>query len=172
LIEQKYRQHDISTEIKRGYFVMSIAISLHILSSIIWVGGMFFAYMVLRPVAAGQLEPPTRLTLWAACFDRFFVWVWLAVVLLPLSGYWIVIVALDGLANARPYVHLMQGIAWVMIALFVYLYFVPYRRLKDAVGAGDWPRGGQALNIIRRIVGANLLLGLLTAVIATAGRYL
>ena len=68
---------------------MSIAIGLHILAAVIWIGGMFFAYMVLRPVAASQLEPPARLTLWAACFDRFFVWVWLAVVLLPLSGYWI-----------------------------------------------------------------------------------
>ena len=151
---------------------MSVAIGLHILSAIIWVGGMFFAYMVLRPVAAGQLEPSARLTLWAACFDRFFIWVWVAVILLPLSGYWMIVVFLDGMANTRPYVHLMQGIAWVMIVLFVYLYLVPYRRLKDAVGASDWPRGGQALNMIRRIVGTNLFLGLLTAVIATAGRYL
>ncbi|MCG6862187.1 MAG: CopD family protein [Chromatiaceae bacterium] len=150
---------------------MSLAISLHILAVIIWVGGMFFAYVVLRPVAAGQLEPPARLTLWAACFDRFFIWVWLAVVLLPLTGYWISFAVLGGMANVRLSVHLMQGFAWVMIALFVFLYFVPYRRLKDAVAAGDWPRGGQALNIIRRIVGTNLLLGLLTAVIGIGGRY-
>lgn len=151
---------------------MSVAIGLHILAAIVWVGGMFFAYMVLRPVAASQLEPPARLTLWAACFDRFFVWVWLAAALLPLSGYWILFAVLGGMANAGLYLHLMQGIAWVMIALFAYLYFVPYRRLKEAVEAGDWPSGGQALAAIRRIVGTNLLLGLLTAVIATSGRYL
>lgn len=151
---------------------MSVAIGLHILAAIVWVGGMFFAYMVLRPVAASQLEPPARLTLWAACFDRFFVWVWLAAALLPLSGYWILFGVLGGMANAGLYLHLMQGIAWVMIALFAYLYFVPYRRLKKAVEAGDWPSGGQALAAIRRIVGTNLLLGLLTAVIATSGRYL
>ena len=29
----------------------SIAISLHILSAVLWVGGMFFAHQVLRPVA-------------------------------------------------------------------------------------------------------------------------
>jgi len=151
---------------------MSVAIGLHILAAIIWVGGMFFAYMVLRPVAANQLEPPARLTLWSSCFDRFFVWVWLAVVLLPLSGYWMLFEVLGGMANVGIYVHLMQGIAWIMIALFVYLYFVPYPRLKDAVAAGNWPSGGQALVAIRRIVGTNLLLGLLTAVIATTGRYL
>jgi len=151
---------------------MSVAIGLHILTAIIWVGGMFFAYMVLRPVAAGQLEPPARLTLWSSCFDRFFVWVWIAVVLLPLSGYWMLFSAFGGMANVGLYVHLMQGIAWIMIVLFIHLYFVPYRRLKRAVAAGDWPSGGQALVAIRRIVGTNLLLGLVTAVVATTGRYL
>jgi uncharacterized membrane protein len=73
--------------IKEVIFVMSMAIGLHILSAITWVGGMFFAYVVLRPVATRQLEPSACLTLWAACFDRFFVWVWLAVVILPLSGF-------------------------------------------------------------------------------------
>ena len=43
---------------------MAIAITLHVIAAILWVGGMFFAWMVLRPVAAGQLEPPARLTLW------------------------------------------------------------------------------------------------------------
>ena len=81
-------------------------------------------------------------------------------------------VVFGGMANAGPYIHLMQGIAWIMIGLFVYLYFVPYRHLKNAVGADDWKRGGQALTIIRRIVATNLLLGLSTAVIATAGRHL
>lgn len=42
---------------------MSAMVTLHVLSVVIWVGGMFFAYMVLRPVAAAQLEPPVRLTL-------------------------------------------------------------------------------------------------------------
>ena len=151
---------------------MSVAIGLHILSAIIWVGGMFFAYVILRPVATRQLEPPARLTLWVACFDRFFVWVWLAVVILPVSGYWMLFVVVGGMANARLYIHLMQDVAWVMIGLFVYLYFVLYRRLEDAVGADDWRTGGQALTMIRRIVATNLLLGLSTAVIATAGRHL
>ena len=37
---------------------MAIAIPLHLLAAVIWVGGMFFAYMALRPVAASLLEPP------------------------------------------------------------------------------------------------------------------
>ncbi len=59
---------------------MSVSIALHILASVIWVGGMFFAYMALRPAAAQVLEPPQRLSLWIESFKRFFVWVWLSII--------------------------------------------------------------------------------------------
>lgn len=39
---------------------MPLAITLHVLSAVVWVGGMFFAWMALRPVAASLLEPPPR----------------------------------------------------------------------------------------------------------------
>lgn len=145
---------------------------LHILSAVIWVGGMFFAYMVLRPVAASQLEPPQRLPLWAACFQGFFVWVWVAVILLPLTGYWMLFAMFKGMANAPLYVHAMQGVGLLMIALYLWLYFGPYRALRTAVAAQDWPNGGARLATIRRIVGTNLLLGLVTITIAVAGRAL
>ena len=65
---------------------MIIAKFLHILGFTVWVGGMFFAYMALRPVAALQLEPAQRLPLWAGVFARFFPWVWLTVALILASG--------------------------------------------------------------------------------------
>ncbi len=51
---------------------MGIAISLHLLASVIWVGGMFFAFMFLRPAAANLLEAEQRFPLWANVFKRFF----------------------------------------------------------------------------------------------------
>lgn len=151
---------------------MSLAIVLHLLAVIIWVGGMFFAHQVLRPVAVAQFEPPQRLTLWVGVFKRFFMWVWASVILLPLTGYWMIFSVFGGMGNVGLYVHAMNGIGMVMIALYVYVYFIPYRRLKNAVVGQDWPTGGANLNIIRRIVGINLLLGLLTSAIAAGGRYL
>lgn len=151
---------------------MSLAIVLHLLAVIVWVGGMFFAHQVLRPVAAAQFEPPQRLRLWVGVFQRFFAWVWVAVVLLPLSGYWMIFSVFGGMAQVGLYVHLMNGIGSVMIALYLYLYFLPYQRLKLAVQNEQWPEGGRNLNIIRRIVGINLLFGLLTASIGAGGRYL
>jgi len=43
---------------------MAYAVTLHILGAVIWVGGMFFAYMALRPAIVETLEPPFRLKLW------------------------------------------------------------------------------------------------------------
>ena len=31
---------------------MSVAITLHVLAAIVWIGGMFFALLILRPAAA------------------------------------------------------------------------------------------------------------------------
>jgi len=47
---------------------------LHVLASVIWVGGMFFAHQCLRPAAIATLDPPQRLALWRAVFGRFFPW--------------------------------------------------------------------------------------------------
>src|SRR5690606_5692971 len=65
--------------------LMSLLFPLHLLAAVVWVGGMFFAYMALRPAAATVLPPPQRLPLWTQTFRRFFPWVWITVVLLPVT---------------------------------------------------------------------------------------
>ncbi|OGT84747.1 MAG: hypothetical protein A3G96_00465 [Gammaproteobacteria bacterium RIFCSPLOWO2_12_FULL_52_10] len=149
---------------------MSIAITLHLLSVIVWVGGMFFAHIVLRP-AAGGLEPKIRLPLWGRTLGRFFPWVWAAVVMLVISGYWMILGYRDGFAELPVYLHLMQGIGWLMILLFLHLWFAPYRRFKQALAAEMFSDAASNLNQIRRIVTANLILGLINAVIGASGAY-
>ncbi|TFH85579.1 hypothetical protein EQG41_16720 [Billgrantia azerbaijanica] len=151
---------------------MPLAIALHLLAAVIWVGGMFLAWMVLRPVAAGLLDPPQRLTLWARVFERFFPWVWAAVAVLLATGLWMLFAVFGGMAAVRWHVHAMLAIGLVMMAIFAYLWFVPYRLLHAAVAAETWPEGGNHLARIRRLVGINLILGLVTVVVASAGRYL
>ena len=150
----------------------AIAITLHILAAVIWVGGMFFAYQVLRPVAANQLEPPQRLKLWAGVFSRFFPWVWLFVILLPATGYWMLFAVFGGIVTAGLHIHIMQGLGWLMILLYMHLYFAPFRRLKEAVIIENWSEAGKTLNQIRYIVGINLILGLIVIAVAGGGRYL
>jgi uncharacterized membrane protein len=149
---------------------MSLALTLHVLSFTIWVGGMFFAYAALRPAAASTLEPPQRLPLWAATFARFFPWVWAAVIVLPVTGYWM-IARMGGFGAVGVYVHLMQVIGIAMIAIYLHVFFAPYRRLQRAVAAGDWPAGGKALASIRRMVAINLALGLLLIALVLMAKY-
>jgi uncharacterized membrane protein len=150
---------------------MSFAITLHVLSAVIWVGGMFFAYMALRPAAASLLEPPLRLPLWSKTFARFFPWVWASIILLPATGYWMILYVFDGFANLKPYIDIMQVTGIAMILIFLHLFFAPYRRMKAAIAAGDFPAAGKQLAVIRRIVGTNLILGLITIIVATGGAY-
>ncbi|MEA2948976.1 MAG: hypothetical protein QOI40_4306, partial [Alphaproteobacteria bacterium] len=59
----------------------ALAIALHVLGAVVWVGGMFAIYVALRP-ALGTLDPPQRLRLMRATFRIFFPWVWVAILLL------------------------------------------------------------------------------------------
>ena len=148
----------------------AFALALHVLGAVVWVGGMFVVYVCLRP-ALGTLEPPQRLRLMRVTFQKFFPWVWVAILLLLASGYWMVFYTFGGFKNVGMHVHVMQGIGWVMIALFLWLFHGPWLALKRAVDAGDWPTAGANLNRIRQIIAINLPLGLLVVVIGASGRY-
>lgn len=146
------------------------AILLHALSAVVWVGGMVFAYSFLRPVAAAILEPPQRLTLWVKVFERFFPFVWAAIILLPITGIWLIIAFWHGAPSLPKYIHVMIGLAIVMIAIFLHVYFAPFQRLKKAVAAQNWPEGGKQLGQIRKLVGINMTIGLITVIVASGGR--
>ncbi|MDH3979182.1 MAG: CopD family protein [Gammaproteobacteria bacterium] len=151
---------------------MGFALLLHMLAAVVWVGGMFFAYMVLRPTAASLLEPPQRLTLWAGVFGRFFPWVFAAIATILATGYWMVLVFYGGFDAVGLHVHIMVWSGYVMMLLFLHVFFAPYKRLKQAVATADWQAGGKQLAQIRGLVGANLVLGMLVIAIASGGRYL
>jgi uncharacterized membrane protein len=143
---------------------------MHLAGVIVWLGGMFFAYVCLRPTAVELFEPPQRLRLWRGVFARFFVWVWWAVLLIAASG--LIMLGQHGFAAAPLGWHLMMASGLLMIGIYIYVATIPYAALVQAVEAEDWKSGGAALNRIRQLVGTNLLLGVLTVGFATLGRYL
>jgi uncharacterized membrane protein len=146
--------------------IPSIAAILHTLSAVIWVGGMFLAYVVLRP-AAGPLDPAVRLALWHRVFSGFFPWVFAAVILLLITGFTLF---LGGYA-AGPHIHAMMAIGIIMILIFLHLYFAPWRRFRAAIAAGNNAVAAAQLNQIRYLVLANLILGLINVAIGGSGRY-
>lgn len=151
---------------------MSFSISLHMIAAVLWVGGMFFAHMVLRPSAVQVLEPPLRLQLWVQVFKRFFFWVWLSIFLILGTGYWMVFSFYGGFAHLPIHIHIMHGLGILMVFIYLHVFFSPYRKLRYAVIIEDYPEGAKQLAQIRTLVGINIILGLATAAIAAAGRYL
>lgn len=148
----------------------AIAVALHALAAVIWVGGMFFAYQVQRP-ATGPMDAPVRLALWGRTFARFFQWVWGSVVVLLATGFWLIFDVFGGFAGVGLHVHIMMGVGILMMLIYAHLWFAPYARFRAALAAGQFPEAGKQLNTIRQIVGTNLVLGLIVVAIGASGRY-
>ncbi len=149
---------------------MGIWLVFHVLGVAVWVGGMFFAYMVLRP-SAGPLDAAARLSLWQRVFQRFFPWVWASIAAILVSGFAMIFVAYGGFAALPGFVHAMMALGILMVLIYIYLYSVLWPRFRRAVEAADWQLAAAKLASIRRLVTVNLILGLVTAAIGAGGRY-
>ena len=146
----------------------ALTYSLTVLAALIWVGGMFFAWMILRPAAITALEGPARLKLWVEVFQRFFVWVWISVVVLSLNGVGLLQMRFNGFETAPRYVQIMMGLYIVMVALFIRIQSLQLPELRKAVEAQAWAEGAAVMGRIRRLVGCNLIVGLVLVTIAAA----
>ena len=131
---------------------------LHVSAAVVWLGGVSFMLFALRP-AAMDLPPPQRLPLMALVLKRFFRLVWVCIGLLLATG--LVMLLSVGMKQAPVGWHLMLGIGLLMFAVFGHLYFGPFRRLRAAVEAADWPLAGQKLGQIAKLAQLNLVLGVL-----------
>jgi len=150
--------------------IATVALVLHALAAAVWVGGMFFALLALRPATA-PLEPGPRLELWSRVLERFFLWVMVAIALLLASGYGMIFGVYAGFRGIGLHINIMQGVGIIMMLLFFHLYFAPWRRFRAAVGRQDYPAAAGQLNQIRLIVTINLILGLITIAVGSSGRY-
>lgn len=143
-----------------------VLVLLHLAAVIVWLGGMFFAHVCLRPVVAAQLQPPQRLPLLAAVLGRFFVVVGWALLLLWGSG----LIRFAQVGAAIPWNwHAMAGIGSAMTIIFGLIVLRFHRRLLTAVASQDWPAAGATMNTMRKLVLLNLLLGAVTVAVAVLG---
>ena len=147
-----------------------LLLAVHLLAAVFWVGGMAFAYTVLRP-AALALEPAVRLPLWRRVLAGFLPWVGVSIVALLASGLGMMSLLFGSPSDAAPYVNIMAATGIIMMLLFLHLIFAPWRRFRDAVDRGALPEAAKSLNQIRIIVGINLMLGVLTIIVGSTGRY-
>jgi uncharacterized membrane protein len=146
----------------------SALLALHLLGAVLWVGGMAFALMVLRPSLA-VLEPPQRLALLGQAFARFFRIVWHALPLILLTGYGMVFGIYNGFGGVNIAVHTMHLLGLIMTVVFLYIYFSPWPALCSAIDAGDRPAAAALADRIRKLIMLNLALGLIVVVVAPFG---
>jgi uncharacterized membrane protein len=140
-----------------------LVLALHILGAVVWVGGMFFAILVLRP-GLSVLAPAQRLELHAEVFRRFFLIVWHAMPLILLTGYAMLFGLYGGFAGVDWGIHIMHLLGLIMAAIFVAIVFGPYARFR----AAPTPAGADA---IRKLLLVNLVLGLVTIMVAGLAAY-
>ncbi|MGD8911860.1 MAG: CopD family protein [Candidatus Thiodiazotropha sp.] len=148
---------------------MSIAMTLHILGVIIWVGGMFFAHMILRPALNDTLQAAQRLPLLLRVFDGFFPWVWGAVIAIMASGFWMLFTIYE--ESIGFWLGFMTVVGVLMSAIFVFIYAIPYNQIAVALQEDDKPKLMEAVSLIRKLIMINLSLGMLVTVVATVGKY-
>lgn len=129
---------------------------------------MALLLLALRPVVIAHMAPPERLALMSAVLSRFFVMVWISIALILASGFWMLSVADMKLAPKGW--HAMSGLGVLMCLIFAHIWFAPFRRLKAAVLAADWPVAGKALGQIHPLVVANFVLGWLAVLAVVTWR--
>jgi len=137
-------------------------LAVHVLCAVIWVGGMFFAYVVLRP-SLSVLEPIQRIALHTQVFRRFFLVVWHIMPLILLSGFAVLFGFYGGLAFVGWNVHLMMLLGLIMSAVFLLIVFGPYARFRRTT---DRATAAACVDRIRKLIGVNLVLGVITVVVA------
>lgn len=140
--------------------------TIHIFSIVVWIGGMAFAHFFLRPAVA-QLEAPVRLRLMHDVLGRFFKSVFVASLLTLGSGVWMLgrvgkqVVQSGGSFELPLAWTVMAILGVVMVANFMHIRFVLFKRLRQAVAASEWTEGGAVMAQIRMWVSINLCTGVL-----------
>ena len=151
--------------------------TIHLLSIVLWVGGMMFALFFLRP-AISQLEGPQRLTLMQDVMSRFFKTITVASLLVLVTGFWMLgrvakQMVQSGMGFEMPIAWwFMAVVGTLMVAIYFHIRFALFKRFNDAVKFSVWDKAATAFDKLRLWVGINLSLGILIIVVTLLGRTL
>jgi len=135
----------------------NLLLLLHVAGAIFWMGGMGFVALALRPALHAHWQPPQRLPLMVQVLRRFFVVVIASIVVLLLTGVFL-LMQVPGAQAPRGW-HAMAALGILMMLIFGHLFFSPWKRLQRAVAAQDWPEAGKRMNQVALLVKVNLGIG-------------
>jgi len=147
-----------------------IAVTAHVLAVIVWIGGMFFGFVALRPAMKG-MDTMAAARFWCALLGKFLPWVWAAIVVLLASGTYMVFNGFGGFGQLPWFVQFMMGVGIFMMLLSGHLTFSGFKKLKRAVTTNDEALAAKAMRHIKIITDVNLVLGLLVVIVIMGGAY-
>lgn len=149
---------------------MTVVLPIHVLATIIWLGGLFVLSLILWP-GLGRMESVSRLPLWQKILSKFFVWAWVGLASIFVTGISMVFIEFGGFWGVPAIHRINTAIGIPAIGLFVYLYFGPWKQFKTALSSGNLPAAEERLRSTRNIMSAILSLGVIASVVSVAGRY-
>jgi len=136
----------------------SLAQFIHILAVVLWIGGIVFMDGFLAPAlrrAVAQAQP--RAQLLDVLFRNFFAAIWGAGAALVITGYGMVFLRGGfGALSAAQWVMVVLGSAMVLLAL--YIFFVPFLRMRSAVLHSNWDAACAQAGRIRLLSTVNIVL--------------
>ena len=138
---------------------------LHLIAGIVWMGGMTFMLLALRPAALASLDAQPRALLMAEVWRRFYVLVLLAIALLFTTGTHLYTATFRAakLATGQGSVPLgwnvMLVLGLAMMLIFGHIYFAGFKKYKRAVAAGQWPVAAKAAGLMHTMTLVNFTLG-------------
>ncbi len=144
-------------------WLRDLLLALHLLSAAIWVGGMFYAILVLR-VGFAVLDAGPRLQVQMVTLKKFFFYVWHVMPIMILTGWAMVAVVYGGFAVLPWSINVMQGLGILMALVFLYTFFDPWKRLSRAIRPAP-----DLVPRIRSLMITNLALGLITIAVGAFG---
>jgi len=133
---------------------------LHILASVVWIGGMAFNILILRP-SITVIDAPQRIKLAETVLRRFISFVWASIGVLILTG---AILALPKMTSFKTLLSSSYGgllilkllIVMVMIINVFIIQYILFPKFKSLIPS---PGGNRVMGQIVTVVKINLIFG-------------
>jgi uncharacterized membrane protein len=148
---------------------VAIALPIHILAIIVWLGGLVVLTVAFEPSIRG-FDSKLVLPVWSRTVSRLLIWGAVSLVAIIATGIALVNLRFGGFSG-MPVAHRFNMVIGLpAIALYWYLTFVPWQRVRRAVSRGNWAEVEANRRVVRRIMRVIVVLGLIASVVSGAAR--
>ena len=136
--------------------MLTVTVTLHILSVMVLLGGIFFTNAILSPAVDKLFPLSLRLPLLSQTFTRFFPWMWIALMFLWITSLWLILKKYAHTDEITTYLYAMLIFATVVAIFFSHIFFVSFPNMKHAIEKGNLIGAGKYFNHIHLLMATTL----------------